>query len=326
MINKLILLYLFKISNSYILPQTFKNWHCINFDKNIDKSKPFSYNIGNLPLITWFDQNNLTKSYTTINICKHMGSKLDNSNILNDCLICPYHNIKYTSNDIYGETILYQNKLWWSFKPYNKLPPNIPLYNNNNFESVLLQRDMDANIIDCMMNILDINYHKILIYNIFNIKLNINNLTIINKISIKFKLNNININYIFKYPYTSYYIININKHKIIININLLPLNNNKTRWYINIRYNIMKSFVTNIIINLITKIILNYNEKQLFNIVEQSLFKNYITYNFNQYNISDNNYNIKYTNFMYNIKQKYNNYLFPDKYCIEHFIKNIKFY
>jgi hypothetical protein len=335
MIKKIILLYLLNTVNSYILPQTFKNWHCINFEKNIDKSKPYSYNIGELPLITWFDQNNLNKSFTTINICKHMGSLLDNGKVLNDCLICPYHNFKYTYNDTYGETIIYQNKLWWSFKPNNKLPPDTPLYNNNNFNNLLIEKDFNANIIDCMLNILDINYHKKLLFNIFNINLTLNNLKIVNyknnnnKLGIKFncnELNKLDIYYTFEYPYTSYYFIIFNNQKIIININLLPINNNKTRWFIDIKYINFKSFISKILIKIIIKIILNQNEKKINNISHNTIIKYFITYNFNKNNEIYNNSNNIFITFFYNIKQKYINYLFPDKYCIQNFIKNIKFY
>lgn len=331
MINKIILLCLINIVHSYILPHTFKHWHCINFDKNIDKTKPYIYNIGDLSLVTWFDQKNLTKSFTNINICKHMGSKFDKGKIIDDCLVCPYHNIKY--NDICGETIIYQNKLWWSYKPFNKLPPNTPLYNNNNYESILIEKDINTNIIDCMINILDFNHQKNILsglkghvaataadnLNLINIEtIKINNK---NKLGIKFIYDNFKIYYVFEYPYTSYYYIFYNNQKIIININLLPLSNNKTKWLINIKYNNYKSYIIKSLINLISNFYLNYNEKKLFNVSQQLFIKKFITYNFN----NDNNLNI-YNKYINDIYQKYNNYLFPDEFCIKNFIKNLRFY
>lgn len=318
MINKIILLCLIYNIDSYILPQTFKNWHCINYEKNIDKTKPYIHNIGELPLVTWFDQNNLSKSFTSINICKHMGSKFDKGKIINDCLVCPYHDIKY--KDIYGETILYQDKLWWSFKPLYKLPPNTPLYNNSNYQSILIEKDINANLIDCMINILDINYQKQKISEIFNLDLNIINLENMklknkNKLGIKYNYDKVKIYNIFEYPYTSYYYIFFNNNKIIVNINLLPLSNDKTKWIINIKYNNYKSFILKTLINLIIKQYLNQNNKKLLNLSQQLSIKKYIAYNFN----IDNKY-------IYDIKQKYSNYLFPDDFCIQNFIKNIKFY
>ena len=37
--------------NAYVPTMPFNRWHCIDFEKNIDKSKPFSYNVGDLPLV-----------------------------------------------------------------------------------------------------------------------------------------------------------------------------------------------------------------------------------------------------------------------------------
>ena len=78
--------YILLISNNFILslsfnlPPVFREWHCINFVKNIDVTKPHPFKIGDLPLISWHD-NIYNKTYTTVNICSHMGSKLDKSKI-----------------------------------------------------------------------------------------------------------------------------------------------------------------------------------------------------------------------------------------------------
>ena len=108
---------------------------------------------------------------------------------------------------------------------------------------------------------------------------------------------------------------NFNNNKIIVNINLLPLSNDKTKWIINIKYNNYKSFIVKTLIHLIIKQYLNQNNKKLLNLSQQLSIKKYIAYNFN----IDNKY-------IYDIKQKYSNYLFPDDFCIQNFIKNIKFY
>ena len=67
-------LYLSSISvNSFILPQIFREWTPIAIENKIDKSKPFTFNIGKLPMVLWYDNNNTALS--TINICKHLGAK-----------------------------------------------------------------------------------------------------------------------------------------------------------------------------------------------------------------------------------------------------------
>ena len=135
-------------SNCYILPQTFREWHCINFEKNINKLKPNVCNIGMLPLITWFDKD---KPLSTINICSHMGSKLNYGSIINGTLICPLHKLSYCDKVSIGQTILYQNKLWWSYKPNTKYPPSIPLHNNNNYVTNTFNIDINTNFINIIL-------------------------------------------------------------------------------------------------------------------------------------------------------------------------------
>jgi phenylpropionate dioxygenase-like ring-hydroxylating dioxygenase large terminal subunit len=61
-----------------------RHWQCIGIKKNIDITKPYVCNIGDLPLVVWKNTDNQWLS--TINICKHMGSKLDQGKIVNGCL------------------------------------------------------------------------------------------------------------------------------------------------------------------------------------------------------------------------------------------------
>ena len=84
MLLKTFILFNLIISNyAYINPpispiSPFSNWHCIDFVKNIDKSKPYAFNVGELPLVAWFSKN--TSATTNVNICRHIGSKLIFSN------------------------------------------------------------------------------------------------------------------------------------------------------------------------------------------------------------------------------------------------------
>ena len=78
--------------SSYIIPNIYNQWFCLDYLSNIDKTKPFKSNIGYLPLVSWFNNNT---SFSTINICSHLGSRLDIGNIEEGCLKCPYHGLKY---------------------------------------------------------------------------------------------------------------------------------------------------------------------------------------------------------------------------------------
>ena len=89
------------IKSSFILPQIVREWHPIAIESNIDKSKPYVYNIGKLPMVLWYDKNG---PLSTINICKHLGAKLDNGIINDGCLHCSNHFTSYNSSDIFSNS------------------------------------------------------------------------------------------------------------------------------------------------------------------------------------------------------------------------------
>ena len=49
----------------------FQNWHCLGIVDKIDFTKPYSINVGDLPLVVWKNPNT-QKISTVINICRHM--------------------------------------------------------------------------------------------------------------------------------------------------------------------------------------------------------------------------------------------------------------
>ncbi len=197
----------------------FNHWHCIDFLENIDKTKNHYYNIGDLSLITWF---NNSKPYTTISTCSHLDKER-----------------------VFGKSIIFQDKLWWSYEPKYKKPPSVPFYNNKKYSTSFIKIDMDASLIDCVFNTIDINYisnlHNIPFTNIKSY--NYNNT---NKLGLSFNTKNIketNNFYIYEYPYTSKIIIShIRNQHIIININILPIEPNKTRWLVTLKYNFCNKY------------------------------------------------------------------------------------
>jgi len=117
--------------NSYILPQTFREWTIIGIDKNINRNKPYHYNIGELPMVLWF---NKSKPQTIINTChKHLANTLKDSYVKNEKLICPFHNTSYTNNDVLGNIEIRNGLLWWSYKSFKKEPPRLKGDNNENY-------------------------------------------------------------------------------------------------------------------------------------------------------------------------------------------------
>lgn len=255
------------ISNyAFVNPTTpFNNWHCVDFVKNIDVRKPYSFNVGEMPLVTWFSKNTNNSSklsydpITTINICSHMGSKLDKGHISSktNCLVCPYHGLEHNQKHSFGKTIIYEDKLWWAYEPINKKPPSVPFYNNKKFATTNIKLDINANIIDCAFNTMDLNHPAFVHNNIFGFGSNIppENIKTIkynenkvglgftyksnsNLVHLKKSLKHSKNFHIYEYPYTSWSRVTLpNGEHLIVNVNLLPIGPNKTRWFVTLKYN-----------------------------------------------------------------------------------------
>ena len=235
---------------------TFRHWHCIDFLKNIDVSKPYAYNVGELPLVAWFNSSKLPVS--TVNICKHMGSKLDSGSIKDGCLICPYHGLAHThQNDAFGSTLIFQDKLWWSYKPRHKKPPAVPFYDNKNFATAMLKVEVNANIVDCAFNTMDVNHPAFVHNNMFgfgsnvppsnlrSIKYNENSLGLVfnyksnsNIVHLKRELKTSNNFHIYEYPYTTWSRVSLpTKEHLFVCVNMLPIGPDKTRWMVTLKHN-----------------------------------------------------------------------------------------
>ena len=203
-------------STCFILPQIVREWHVIGIDKYIQKTSPYSYNIGKLPMVLWYDKNE--EPLSAINICKHLGSRLNNGIIKNGCLYCPNHNIEYNKTDTIGNVIKKNGLLWWSYKSYKKNPPAI--FNENITDIYQFYIDVNVNLLNVILEfVFSNNKNKILNYK--------------NKFFFNEIYNDLNHKYFYKYPYFLKGSFN-NKYKYCINF--LPLDNNKTRLFISINY------------------------------------------------------------------------------------------
>jgi phenylpropionate dioxygenase-like ring-hydroxylating dioxygenase large terminal subunit len=288
------LLFLFLItipfSSSYILPQTFREFHPIGIYSNINKHKPSQFNIGSLPLLLWFPHNN--KPITIINVCKHLGNNLKDSSLINNktCLSCPFHNTIYNYSDNFGTTIIKNGIVWWSYKSYTNNPP----YLKKNIKYMQKTIDINVNIISLVLNFIAIffnnNYNKYYIN--FNKK--------------RFFIKNYNKSkrILFIYPYT--FFISDYKNPSYM-ITLFPVNDNKTKMYIVIDYNINSYFLNNYLYMYIK----NYLEKTNNNFKFKHLFI-FKSENKNKY--------------LKDIYKLYNNYNSLNDDNIKHFINNYKFY
>jgi len=234
----IILLFFLSTIQGFILPQFVREWHPIGIENNIDRSKPYVFNIGKLPMVLWYDNND---PISTLNICKHLGANLDNAIINNGCLHCANHLTGYNQTDALGKVISKNGLLWWSFKSYNKNPPS-------NFKKE--EKKLDIHHIDINVNLLNV------ILEFIHSNNKIKAIGRNNKFLFHEKLFNAEHRFYYKYPY--YLKGSINK-KINYTINFLPLEENKTRLFISIANNIDAKVFMNYFLNAKLNNLNNYN-------------------------------------------------------------------
>ena len=292
-----IILYFTFIFTKPIVGLDFCNyWNCIGITKNIDSSIPYKSNIGELPLVSW--KNKEDKWITTMNICKHMGSRLDKGKILeNGCLQCPYHGLEFNEKDEFGETIEHDGKLFWAHNPIQKKPYSVPFYNNAKYTTSTLEIDMDASLTDSAYNTMDLR-HPEYVHNIgFGNSIppeNIRHYFYQNKSSIGLSfdysasniMKQINNNvektqnfHMFHYPTFSWSRVSFENKHLIIGVNLLPLERNKTRWYITICHNYHTTEIGKQFMKILANTILQQDYIQMQNQYEDNDLKNALLFN-----------------------------------------------
>lgn len=315
----------------YIVPHTlsfqfFKHWTCIGLKDKIDLSKPYPINIGDLPLVVWKDTIS-GKLISTINICKHMGSKLDNGKLENGCLKCQYHGLEYKYEDRVGETIEHEGKIFWAYKPNQDTPYSVPHYNDNTYVKSFIEVDMDCSLTDSAYNTMDLRHpeyvhNKIVGFgnvipptNIKSYKYNDSSVGLSfdyysNQLMQKIN-NNIKITHNFHkflYPSFSWSKVSFDNKHLIIGVNLLPLSEQKTRWYITICHNYYKSKPGKHFIKFLANTILSQDYEQMKNQYPENDLKKKILFNY-EFNDEDA---------ILQIKKMFEKYNYPDvRACVE---------
>jgi phenylpropionate dioxygenase-like ring-hydroxylating dioxygenase large terminal subunit len=264
----------------------FRNWQCVGISENIDFSIPYKTNIGELPLVLWKNPND-NKILSCINICKHMGSKLDNGVITDrGCLKCQYHGLEMSSEDTFGEVKEHQGKLFWSYNPIEENPFSTPFYNNKNYEKSFLEVDMECSLTDSAYNTMDLR-HPEYVHNTIvgfgntippeNVKY-YKYYTDVNCVGMSFDyssnemMRTINNNvkktsnfHMFVYPSFSWSKVTFDKKNLIIGVNLLPLGKKKTRWYITLCHNYYTSSAGKEFMKMLAGVILRQDYHQMKN-------------------------------------------------------------
>lgn len=308
--------------DAFISPTTpFNSWHCVDFIKNIDTRKPHAFNIGELPLVVWF--NSTLQPITTVNVCSHMGSKLDKGKINNGCLTCPYHGLEHNDKHAFGNSMIFEDKLWWSYEPIKKTPPKVPFYNNKKYATTNIKIDVDANIVDCAFNTMDLNHPAFVHNNMFGFGSNVppENIETYkyndDKIGLAFTYkSNSNLAHlknglkksknfhIYEYPYTSWSRVSLpNGEHLIVNVNLLPIGPNKTRWFVTLKYNYWNKYpYEKLLMEFAARCILFQDQLQLSKQSMENALKRMVVYQ----EIFDNEEHIE------DLKKMFKKYQYPD--------------
>ena len=267
----------------------FRHWHCLGIAENINFARPYIINVGELPLAIW--KNPVTKQLSSvINICRHMGSKLNNAVITDEgCLKCQYHGLEMSGTDTFGEVMEFQGKLFWAYKPICPTPYKVPFYDNPSYETSHIVIDMGAGLVDSALNTMDIRHpeyvHRLGFGNqkpptniqTYLYKNPITKLQL-DRIGLSFdyysnrvmsKLNN-NMKtsknfHMYVYPTFSWSRVSLQEKHLIIGVNLLPLGPQKTRWFITVCHNYYVSEIQKKFVRLMAETILSQDYAQMKN-------------------------------------------------------------
>jgi phenylpropionate dioxygenase-like ring-hydroxylating dioxygenase large terminal subunit len=271
----------------------FNHWTCIGVLDKIDFSQPYVSNIGELPLVSWKHPktNQIT---TTLNICKHMGSKLGNAKITEKgCLQCQYHGLEMSATDAFGETVEHEGKLFWAFEPEKKLPPKTPFYNHNDYETSVIIIDMEGSMIDCALNMMDVRHPEFVHNKLFGFGSNIPPTKLKhyqypdpNLIGLSFEYQSSKIVksmndavtltknfHMYRYPSFTWSKVSFLKKDLIISVNLQPLTPNKTRWYVTVCHNYYTNEIQKHVMRGLAGAILSQDYVQMKNQYEENPLK-----------------------------------------------------
>uniref|UniRef100_A0A6C0HVL7 Rieske domain-containing protein n=1 Tax=viral metagenome TaxID=1070528 RepID=A0A6C0HVL7_9ZZZZ len=274
-----------------------RSWTCIGVQEHIDWSKPYRVQLGDLPLVIWSDGQSQSTTklkhpaepnsfFSTINICPHMGSKLDNGIITpQGKLQCQYHGKEFDKKDQFGQVKLHEGKLFWALNPIHSSPPPIPYFHHPNYVHSFLELDMDAGLKDCALNSMDLRHPEYVHRMGFGSPIPATNIKnylypsrkgYADRVGLSFDyqsnpiMQQINQNFepthnfhMFVYPTFSWSRVSFQDKHLIVALNLLPLSPNKTRWYVTLIHNYSKTKVQKQVMKLLALTIMKQDFVQM---------------------------------------------------------------
>ena len=278
----------------------FNHWTCIGIVDKIDFSQPHVSNIGELPLVSW-KHPKTDKITTTLNICKHMGSKLGNARITeHGCLQCQYHGLEMSSTDAFGQTMEHEGKLFWAYEPVNKLPPNTPYYKHSDYETSFAVIDMEGSMVDSALNMMDVRHPEFVHNKLFGFgssipptKLKHYHYPNPHSLGLSFEYQSSKMVqsmndavtltknfHMYTYPSFTWSKVSFLKKDLIISVNLQPLTPNKTRWYVTLCHNYYTNEIQKHVMRGLAGAILTQDYVQMKNQYEENSLKRAVVMNY----------------------------------------------
>ena len=138
---------------------TVNGWHPICFSKDL-KSKPLNYKFHEEEWVVWRGKQGL---YARPNICPHLGSRLQRSEIVGESLICPYHSVRIGVDSpdcqaaVCGAVIELDGLVWWNGEenPNDALPNCEDMLPDDLIATVRMEKHLNAAFADAWMNGMD---------------------------------------------------------------------------------------------------------------------------------------------------------------------------
>jgi len=143
----------------------YRSWNCIGVASSFVSSKPHVWHIGDLPMVLWKEGD---EWLTRPNVCSHMGSRLDTGcKSPTGGLKCGYHGMVFGKNDTVGRIVQQEDKLFWAYEPDMELPPVMPHYGEEGYDSLCFEYEMPCSLPDAAYNSMDLHHPEYVHQNLF---------------------------------------------------------------------------------------------------------------------------------------------------------------
>jgi len=135
---------------------SFGHWSCVGLAKNVVEGRPYAFQVGELPMVLWKKPDGYV---ATLNICNHMGSKLDGGCVTaSGSLRCPYHGMEVKEGDgCVGTVVEQEDKLFWAYGATGR-PQSVPHYMDGDYLTQCFEYDMPCSLPDAAFNAMDLHH------------------------------------------------------------------------------------------------------------------------------------------------------------------------